>query len=66
MNDPNRILKRLLSNKDAQFRELQDRLEGLEKKFCNEENEAEKQNIRKQIKDLRERVDARISLARSA
>jgi sugar-specific transcriptional regulator TrmB len=66
MIDPNEVLTEILSEEDEEFRALHKKLKELEKEFCIEPDESKKKLLMKNMRGLKERVDARISFARSA
>jgi len=65
MHDPNKILTDILRKNDEEFRRLEAEIESLKAKL-GKAPASEKPNLLKRMVTLRERVDARISHARSA
>ena len=66
MDDPNKILVEVLREHDQEFRNLDDTLRKLKEALDEAPTESKKKSILKQMRSLRERVEARISYARSA
>lgn len=62
--DPNSVLSEILKEKDEDFRKLQERLQILENEFW-AADPSDRSRIRRQMMAVKERVDARLSLARS-
>lgn len=65
MYDPNKILTEILRERDDEFRQLEAEIQTLQDRL-GKAPEAEKPRLIRRMVSLRERVDARISHARSA
>ena len=65
MHDPNSILKKYLRDRDDEFAGLEDEIQKLQAQLGGAP-EAEKPRIIRRMVSLRDRIDARISQARSA
>ena len=65
MHDPNRILTEILRERDDEFRQLEAEIQTLQDRL-GKVSEAEKPRIIRRMVSLRDRIDTRISHARSA
>lgn len=65
MDDPNKVLVEILKEEDPEFRDLHNRLDELQTDLRHASTE-KKRRILKEMRSVRERVEARISYARSA
>ena len=57
---------RILRDRDAEFRQLHEKLESLEEQFRQETESVERRKLSREIEKLGDKVNARISIALSA
>ena len=65
IEDPNRILKKILREENPQFEKLETELVSLEERLCSASDDREKNHIRRQMQSVKDQVDAVIRFARS-
>ena len=65
IEDPNRIIKNMLREEDAEFAELERKMEEIQAKLCKATDATEKEQLRRQLRFTKDRVDTAIRFARS-